>query len=272
MLARLVSASLIQRKENRYHFHDLVREYGNRKSLTEDGDEALGSVRRLFDFYLHATDEAVRLLHPDLPRLRLPAPPANLPKPAVHEPSLALGWLDAEIVNLEAMVCGTAPGTSTLPVWLLADAMLGYLDQQRLDNSWYVICSTAGDAAARHGDRSAEAAMCRALGRLYYLQTRYDLAEELYLRAANTFRETGDLLGEASVLNGLGGLAGSSSNYAKANEYLHLALRACRAAGDHEGECHRHRVESRTRQCTSRIRDRAARPLLRRTRRRGAAV
>src|SRR5439155_19236781 len=106
------------------------------------------------------------------------------------------------------IVCGRAARENSLPVWLLADALLGHLDHRRLDASLHTIASTATEAAARAGDRAAEAVMCRALGRLHYRQTRYDLAEHRYLQARDAARQLGDSVGEARALLGLSAVAG----------------------------------------------------------------
>lgn len=236
MLAGLAAVNLVQRKQGRYYFHDLIREYAYGRSLVSDRDEASRSVRRLFDFYLYTADEARRLLYPELPRLAPGASSVATAKPAMNDISVATRWLSEELANLEAMVCSNAAREHALPVWLLADGMLGYLDDQRLDASWQATCSSAREAAASAGDTIGEATMCRALGRLSYLQTRYDLAEQLYIEARDAFRDAGDPLGEARVLIGLSGVAGSSSDYAKANGYLHSALASCRAVGNREVE------------------------------------
>jgi tetratricopeptide (TPR) repeat protein len=235
LLDRLAAANLIQRSAERFHFHDLIRDYARRKSV-DDGGEVDRGVRRLFDYYLQTADDASRLLHPDLPRTVLPSPPPSVLKAPVDTPAAAADWLDAEVTNMEALVCGAPPGDRMLPVWRLAEAMLGHVDRHRLDTSWLAVCTAARDRAARCGDRAAEAAMCRALGKLYYLQARYARAEELYLEAGRVYEEIGDPLGQARVLNGLASVAGSLLNYAGANQHLQVALRACRTAGDREGE------------------------------------
>ncbi|GIJ44232.1 regulatory protein AfsR [Virgisporangium aliadipatigenens] len=232
MLERLATANVVQRRADRYYFHDLVKEYAHAKSLEYDGRETSAALRRLFDYYLRTADRCTRLLNPDLPRLAAPASSATVLMPPVHEKPLAARWFEVEIANIEAMIRSDAPHTDGLPVWLLADAVLGYVDRQRLDNTWHTISSVARDAAVRHGDQAAEAAMCRSLGKLFYLQARYDRAEALWLYAKDLYERIADPVGAAMVRNGLSGVAGSLLNYAKANEYLRPALVACRTAGD----------------------------------------
>lgn len=236
LLGRLAAANLIQYRQDGYSFHDLIREYARGRSATEDGGAEPRNVRRLFAFYLHTADEAVQVAYPSVARSALPIPDAGMVKPSLSEPTAATHWLNREIVNIEAIVCSRAALEHSLPVWRLAEAVLGHLDHLRLDASWHMICRTAWEAAVRAGDRIGEAAMCRALGRLHYLQANYHLAEQFYVQATDAYRELGDPVGEARTLVELSGVAGSLSQYAKFNRCLYPALAAFRAAGDRESE------------------------------------
>jgi hypothetical protein len=142
MLAALTNVNLLQHyRAGRYQLHDLIRDYARGKAHAQDGAQACAAAaRRLFDFYLHATDAASLLLYPDLPRLPRPRPhPDPDPDcPAWAAPLDALGWLDAEAMNLAAAQDETLQA-SGVPAWLLADALLGYVLRQGHDATWLTI-------------------------------------------------------------------------------------------------------------------------------------
>lgn len=228
LLERLVNASLLQSAApGRFQFHDLIREYANKRCSIEETirarEEAFG---RLLWFYTYTADKAGRALYPDMPRLRLAlqGTPPTLPRWASKRE--AFEWLQAETPNIEAMILNVLATGSNRPVWLLADAMLGLFDRQRLDNVWRSTFTAALAVATRQNSLDGSAAMNRGLGKLHFLRSQFHAAEERYAIATDAFRECGDHVNEARSRNSLASLAVQFERYDEAMDQYHRALGA----------------------------------------------
>ena len=92
------------------------------------------------------------------------------------------------------------------------------------------------------GLRAEEGKIAFELAELYYFQSKYKEAKELYIKALSIMIETGDRKGEAACYGNLGTVYLSLSEYAKAEEYLNNALAIKRQLGNKEGEaaCYAH--------------------------------
>jgi DNA-binding SARP family transcriptional activator len=236
-LGALATANLVrQHRPGRYQFHDLIRDYARGRARSEAEAEVPAAVRRLFDFYLYATDAAARYLYPDQARLPKPEPSSGVDLPTWDGPIDALGWLDTEATNLVATACDETLQEAGAPVWLLADALLGYIVRQRHDAAWLTMFSSAVAAAERAGDVPATAALQRGLGRLHFQRNEYPEARERYLRSVALFRQLGDLNGEGRDLSGLGAVASEMQEDDEAVRCFQEAVRLLRANGDRAGE------------------------------------
>jgi DNA-binding SARP family transcriptional activator/tetratricopeptide (TPR) repeat protein len=238
ILHRLATSNLIHNHTaDRYQFYDLIGDYARSRILRDyEPSSLVAPYRRLFDFYLHAAGRMAGMLYPDILRLPVPPAPPDLVIPESTDFAAALQWFESERANLEAMIREPAPGPTKLPVWLLADAALGYLDRQGLDDTLEACLRVARAGARRNGDARAEAAMSRALGKLCYLSGRYPESREYLMQSGNLYRQLADPVGEARVLTVLGGLETGLDDYARAIEHWQAALRAHRLAADSAGE------------------------------------
>jgi DNA-binding SARP family transcriptional activator/Flp pilus assembly protein TadD len=84
-----------------FRFHDLIREFAAARAAQDDPPaQRRQAAVRLLDYYLHAADQADRVLHPL--RHRMPVsvthPPAA--SPALGTPEDAAGWLESEWRNI----------------------------------------------------------------------------------------------------------------------------------------------------------------------------
>ncbi|MDX8143550.1 AAA family ATPase [Lentzea sp. BCCO 10_0061] len=158
-LQQLVDANLVQRNDNRYSLHDLLRMYALRFTAEQ------GARTRLFDYYLLNAEAAARTTNPDFARMPLPELPGGLPRHDFGTQEDALAWFDAERGNIVAAV----PQASPAPVaWLLADALRGYFYFQSYRVDWFV-AARAGLAAAREaGDVLAQAVMHGSIGLAHF--------------------------------------------------------------------------------------------------------
>jgi DNA-binding SARP family transcriptional activator len=218
MLDQLSTANLAySRAAGRYEFHDLIKEFARRKSQDEDDpSERRRSVWRLFEFYVDTARLAEAMAKHDARASTPPKQERPQGRPDLSAPADARAWLTAEMANLVALVCDRAHHGFTLPSWRLAKEMLGHFERQRLDPAWRATVSAALTSADECGERAASAEMEVGLGRLDFLQARYDDARAHYLRAVNLFRRSSDLAGEARSLTGMGAVAFDQGAYGEA--------------------------------------------------------
>jgi len=228
---------LIQAEAGRYRFHDLVRAYAAHLAHTEDAEEERRvALTGLFDHYLATTAAAMDARYPAKEHHRPRIGPADSPTPQLTDPGTALAWLDAERPNLVAACAHTAthgwPGHTTR----LATTLYRYLDGGGHYPDALTIHSHARHAAARTGDRVAEAQAVTNLGLVHWRQSRYPQAAEHHEQALTLYRETGDRAGEARTLANLGLVHWRQSRLAEAAEHLQQALTLYRETGDRGGE------------------------------------
>jgi DNA-binding SARP family transcriptional activator/tetratricopeptide (TPR) repeat protein len=277
-LAQLADAHLLDEPApGRYLLHDLLRLYAQTLTAAEDGPaERDGALRRLFDFYLHTTDAAARLLYPQMQRLPLPAPP--VPVDGFADPGAALAWLEAERANLVAAVERAAADGARPVAWLLVDALRGYFWMRRHTADWLAAGGAALAAAGAAGDhaglaaahlclaqarrflsdhdaaeahfaeavahagragwRQGEAAATGSIANLYRDQGRLAEAAEHHRRAGDIFRQTGEPGGEAVSLTNLGNVQFDSGLLAEAAANLAGALSIYRRIGAHNAQAH----------------------------------
>ncbi|HKS99139.1 MAG TPA: BTAD domain-containing putative transcriptional regulator, partial [Rugosimonospora sp.] len=238
VLGALVTANLVQpHGPGRFQFHDLIREYARGKAFSHDGvAECAAAGRRLFDFYLHSADAAGRLLYPDQPRLAKPDPGPLVRSPGWDSPREALDWLNAEAANMVAAAHEDNPGWPSVPVWLLVDALLGYVVRQRLDAVWVTVFTAAVTAAGTAGERAAEAALRRGLGRLLFQRGQYHESRDCYLDSLALCRSLHDGAGAGRNLIGLGAVAFEMQEYVESARHFEDALALLRVNGDRAGQ------------------------------------
>lgn len=156
-LEQLAEASLLHRLPgDRYHLHDLLREYAARRGESDDDPEYLERARaRLRDWHLRTADQAVRTLYGELPRYTRPQPsePADLSR------AEALRWLDAERASLMALVEHCAEHGPREVSWQLTEILDSYLSVNGHQVDLRAAATTGLRAAREAGDASAETAM-----------------------------------------------------------------------------------------------------------------
>ncbi|MGW2960382.1 tetratricopeptide repeat protein [Streptomyces sp. NPDC001220] len=219
----------------RWRIHDLVRGYANAlaaddPALEEEGREARRRIRHHYRTKAEAADRHLR-------------PPGDDPLPDLFKGRTeALGWLDAERVNLVAAAQwpdepGERDGHAPVRTVELALHLAGFLRERRFFEDWVAVGRAARDRAAESRDRHAEAAVCNNLGNALLRADRSEEAFEPLVHAADLFRALGDPNGEGVAWNNLG-LAQRRSG--RPDESLVTHRRACerfRDTGDlsHEG-------------------------------------
>jgi tetratricopeptide (TPR) repeat protein len=237
LLERLAAAHLVEpRPPGRFGLHDLLRSYAHQRSLQVDSEpERQHAVTRLLDWYLHAADEADRLLYPE--RLRLPVPrTAASPPPGFTGHADALTWLDAERANLVAAVEHAAE-TGPQPIaWLLADALHMWFWSNRHTVDWLTVASAGLAAANTAGDPKAQAAAQHGVGMVYHCLGDNFEAVQRHTKALLLAREAGWVEGEAATLTTFGIVRGELGQLHEAADCYAQSLTLNRRTGHKTGQ------------------------------------
>ncbi|MPZ28399.1 MAG: tetratricopeptide repeat protein, partial [Micromonosporaceae bacterium] len=223
-LQALADAYLLEHfAPGRYAFHDLLRVHAADRAREEDaGPDREAALQRLYDYYLHTTDRAAVVLHPQM--LRLPKPAGPAPVAALTDRADALAWIDAERANLVAVIVHTANHGPPETAWLLADALRGYYLWRTLTVDWRTAAGAALAAADAAGDENAQAAAHWSLAGLGWRQNDYPRAITHAERALVLTQRTGWLAGQATALGNLGALYLESGQLEVARTHLTNAL------------------------------------------------
>jgi len=229
---------LIEHSRGRYRFHDLVGEYARERAADDESAECEAAVSRLVDYYLQTALAADR----HQARRTAPGKPAAPGLPPAYVPALtdresAVAWMDAERLNLYAVVGYAAARARPRPAVAIATAMHGFMRSQGHWHQALTLYETAIDAARQTGDRLAEASVLADLGDMQTLTGDYRAATLHHEQALAICRDLGDRLGEANVLNKLATVQqASDGDYRLATANLTSALELHRGLGDRLGE------------------------------------
>lgn len=263
---------LLQRRVDRYTFHDLLRSYAQQAVRAEESlaDIATAS-HRLIDYYLQVAATAGDLIQPGAQRLELDFdfPPADVPTLTADT---AFEWLDAERANLLAVIHNGTGNGLDLHACHLAHSISRYLhirghvqDQaellrsavdsaRRLSNSsaelyslvnlfvalWhfgryreaYECAEQALEISRRTGDRRREGISLGNLGTCHAAAGRLTTALRHHTAALAIHRELGNRLHESATLAGLSAVLGTIGNHDEALDSARAALAIAREVGN----------------------------------------
>ncbi|MFF9199172.1 BTAD domain-containing putative transcriptional regulator [Streptomyces sp. NPDC014779] len=193
----------------RFHFHDLVREFAGMLAAMEDPPSELAEVRRrLIHFYIQAAARAARIIHPRRFRHETADHPAHT-SPAYELPfwrdaQEARGWLAQERPGLIAAEHHARTHGGAREAALLAGALAGFLEE---DGHWSEAQRMHGPAARywhTAGDVRGEISALVDLGTAQSRASRYDRALTNVHRALDLARTLGEPATEAEVRHLLG--------------------------------------------------------------------
>lgn len=232
LLDQLAAAHLVERWGVRFRLHELIRLYAGDRAAAEESAAALAATRtRLFAFYLHNADAAVRLVNPGRLPGRAEPPPEGVPSLELRDHAAADAWLETERANLVAALRQAAVDGPVAFSWLLADRLRGYFRAHRYRDDWLATTRVGLAAAERTGDLGAQATMHRDLGAALQHVGEYQEAIAHYKAARRVHRENGDPLGQAVVAADLGATYSVTGRLDQALDCLEQALAVQREAG-----------------------------------------
>jgi DNA-binding SARP family transcriptional activator/tetratricopeptide (TPR) repeat protein len=236
LLGRLARAYLIHPLgTGRYGLHDLLRAYAADEAADHDSEEERrAALTRLFDHYLATAAVAADSLFPADPDQ--PAVPVGAgPVPPITSPAAALAWLDAHRSALVAVAAYAADHGWPGHAIGLAATIFRYLDVGHFADA-AAMHGHARRAAARAGDRAAEAAALTMLGAAHAGLGRLRQATRALEQALAMCRADGDRIGEARALGNLGMADYCRGSYRRSAMCHREALAIYRAADDRAGQ------------------------------------
>jgi tetratricopeptide (TPR) repeat protein/DNA-binding XRE family transcriptional regulator len=219
-----------------YLMHDLVREHARTLATGDTESDHEAATDRLLSYYVHTACAADRYI-----ARRLPAdPPADSPPPAFAptfaDRDAAVRWMDAERINLHAVI-EDATGRERLDIAIaLAAATHAYL---RFSGHWdqaYSQNATAVKLSRLIADQRAESTGLTNLGDVKLAMREYREATADLLEALDIYVGLGDPLGEAWVRTELASAWYLAGDNLAAAEGLTQALDLYRHTTDRRGE------------------------------------
>jgi DNA-binding SARP family transcriptional activator/Tfp pilus assembly protein PilF len=238
LLAVLRAAHLVDVVgRDRFTMHDLLRAYAAEHALIAEADaDRRAAVRRLLDYYLHASITAMSVAFPfgQEHRPRPPRTPAPVPEFAEADPALA--WLDGLRANLAAIVAQAVEYAEHALVVGLSQSLEQYLHVGAHLTESLVVHEHALGSATALGDQDARARALMSLGTTYFMLSRLDEAIERFGQALQIRRKIGDRAGVAASLNTLGCAYWQQGRYDDAFDRLRASLRVCRDVADRGSE------------------------------------
>lgn len=237
-LDRLTAYHLVEQyMPGRYRFHDLLRLYAADRAAIDEPvsvrDEAVG---RLFEWYLRTAEAAVR--SHDKQFVRLPRDGGDPVPPTLDFPDrpAAVGWLDAARPNLFAAIHRAARSGPYALAWHLVDTLRGYSRLRPCGIEWLAATEAGLEAAVRHGEESARAAMHLGVADASANLGDEERSLEHDGHALGLSRRGGWLAGEVTALGGLGRAHWARGSLHQALKYLDEALAIYQKVGHRIGE------------------------------------
>ncbi|WP_020579016.1 AfsR/SARP family transcriptional regulator [Actinopolymorpha alba] len=218
-------------RPGRYRLHDLLREYAVELAAGEPETERVPALRRVLDWYLHATNDARSALGFARPHtLRGDINEPELSRPHFGDSAQAFEWYEFEREALVAATASAARHGLCSHAWQLSRALRDFLDRRKYVDEW-IIVSGLGFECARHvGDSEAIYFAALSLGAARTASRGYDEAEAVLLIALDHAGKLSDPVAESRALSVLGLNSERAKEYDRACAYHHeaeIAARRC---------------------------------------------
>ena len=205
-LAALLDHHLLARAPGgQFRFHDLIREYAALRATREDsGAERRRAVSRLLNYYLSATDQADRVLHPFRRRMPVPVSRPTPASPVLATSDGAAGWLEAEWRNIlqAAQYAGRHEWKQKCAD--LIHVLGGFLEARAYWDEAISAHTLAVQAGRDLVDAARVARASLELSEVLQQTGQHDTALPLAEEAAAIYRSLADRRGEAEALDQIG--------------------------------------------------------------------
>lgn len=228
---------LEQDKADRYHFHDLLRDYAAEMArLEEPGEERANAVRAMLTWYLQAAEAGHWLLWPGRSANESGSfVPSELPFTSAAQ---AIEWYDAELANIVAAMRLAVEVGEEQVACQLPEALRTYFALRRPLTEWIASCEI-GLAAARHmNDSRAEAGLLGHLAACYFYLRRFEDSRQAREQSLGILRSAGSRLEMAMGLMNLGAVYNELSRHEDALSCLEQSLSMARQIADRNCEGH----------------------------------
>jgi tetratricopeptide (TPR) repeat protein len=227
-LRALREAHLIERFDQRWRLHDLVRAFVRQVNIDEfDLAELLLPANQLADYYLTSADAADKHLTAF----------GDQPVPdRFADRQQALAWLDAERGNLVAATSWGLNNGAHLWAVQLAHRLAGFLSWRRHFTDGVTVARLGVIGAAELDDPQFMAVALGNLGNAL-LETRHiDEAISVLQKCAHTFHDSGDQHSRATALTNLGNALQLARQFSEAIAVYNNAIRIFRDINDRHRE------------------------------------
>ncbi|HEV7896682.1 MAG TPA: BTAD domain-containing putative transcriptional regulator [Planosporangium sp.] len=222
-LEDLVDAHLIESPSvGRYRLHELFRDYT--AGLSDGDPEREGALRRMCDFYIHATAAAKLWIETAHHRLDVPTDAPAVLLPPMLNALQGGAWLDVERTNVLAVFRLAYELGRHRDVCLLARVVWPYLYEHEY---WTDLIDTqrrALEAATVLGDAALIGSAHNYLASGYWRQGRYAECVAHLERALAARRSVGDRQGEAGTLSNLGNALSKLGRFVEALDRYSQAI------------------------------------------------
>jgi tetratricopeptide (TPR) repeat protein len=236
-LQDLANAHLVQEvAPERYRLHDLLRAYSlERVNREEPQRERTHAVRRLFGWYLLATDAARQVILPYSHSIPV-MPPGEVPAPVFENVQDAVAWYEAERLNLLAVIQHALDLGQYDIAWKLPVVSDGFFELRSYWIEWKQIHVDGLLAAQATVDRLGEASNLLSLGDASWRIGTHDEALGYYERSAAIAGEIGDEWIAGFAMRGIGLIHQERQDFAASLDYFTRALGIFRENGLQRGE------------------------------------
>jgi tetratricopeptide (TPR) repeat protein len=188
-----------------FQSHGLIREYAALRATQEDaGSDRRRAVTRLLDYYLSATDQADRVLHPFRRRMPVPVSGRTSVSPALATMDSAAGWLEAEWRSIlqAAQYAGRHEWKQKCAD--LTHVLGGFLEVRAYWDDAIAAHTLAVQASRDVVDPARVARASLELSEVLQQTGQHDAALPLAEEAAEIYRSLADRRGEAEAVDQVG--------------------------------------------------------------------
>jgi len=225
----------------RYKFHEIIRLFAREQLEIDESPQARhDNLIRVGGGWLSLAQQAHRRIYGGdytvvLGNSPLFAPPPEYSDSVLQDP---MCWLEAERVNLCAVVAQAARAGADELAWSLAVAMVALFETRCYYEDWERTHVLALEAVRAAGNSRGEAALLCSLASLHLSRSRLDEVEAVAAPALAAFRELGDQTGAALASRNLGMLYQMRREAEPAMACYREALDGFVAIGDPIGQAH----------------------------------